>query len=73
LVDLTRVTAPTAGHQDPAPPTPQTRPAQPQHSRTDQPGRQGNPPPLDIAQIVDTVHRKFLRRLAVETERRAVR
>jgi hypothetical protein len=34
---------------------------------------QPNTPPLDIAQIVDTVHRKFLRRLAVEAERRAVR
>lgn len=31
------------------------------------------PPKVDIDHIVDTVHRRFLRRLAVEGERRGVR
>jgi hypothetical protein len=29
--------------------------------------------PIDVEHIVDTVHRRFVRRLAIEAERRAVR
>ena len=44
---------------------------------TRRPGAQAPPrtpaPPIDVDAIVDTVHRRFLGRLAVEAERRAVR
>lgn len=67
LVDLTKAITHTPRHPaEPPPPTTRTPSHQPQPTR--QPTQS-----LDIAQIVDTVHRKFLRRLAVESERRAVR
>jgi hypothetical protein len=73
LVDLAVATARTAETHPAADPVPhRAPPAAPARDTAGQPIRQPNPS-VDIGQIVDAVHRRFLRRLAVESERRGVR